>query len=417
MATRGCYVPTFFEMQVNTNDDEMIINKMSDKEATVLFHEYIHFLQDFTTYYGLNKLYVHSDYIHGVVNTIYKGKEQFTVPFSINDNTDTVQLNLLICNLTDGDNKDVSTVIINDIQKDYEPFDPNPHLEGIETINLRYNGNNYYTFGASAIMESMAYIMERLCSPRGVLPSSDFPYCAAELVAQYYDEDFGSERNLLKVLALCDVSLQISNPGVFFVDTMKLIKDKKLVISKAEDVYDWFYTTSMTFVQNFNVLLTQARESLHSYICNVPGQETYHQWIDRLMDFAQDWRICDKSFLLKMARQDNLKKNDCWGYTVARVGSPLMKNSFNHYFKLPYKDMPEGDTVEIFSAIKEIFDLFSCGNRECKMYEWCCHSPEATPNELCKTAPWKKCTEERLCPYAFLWKHWGLMDYEPIINQ
>lgn len=46
--TLGYYIPTFFEMHVATHDDNMIINQMSDGDATVLFHEYIHFLQDIT---------------------------------------------------------------------------------------------------------------------------------------------------------------------------------------------------------------------------------------------------------------------------------------------------------------------------------------------------------------------------------
>lgn len=40
----GSYIPTFFEMHVATRDDDMTINQMSDGDATVLFHEYIHFL-------------------------------------------------------------------------------------------------------------------------------------------------------------------------------------------------------------------------------------------------------------------------------------------------------------------------------------------------------------------------------------
>ena len=73
----GYYIPTFFEMQVDSTDDNMIISKMSDIDATILFHEYIHFLQDFTTYYGLNNLYVQSEYIHSVVNRIYKTNKNF----------------------------------------------------------------------------------------------------------------------------------------------------------------------------------------------------------------------------------------------------------------------------------------------------------------------------------------------------
>lgn len=67
-----------------------------------------------------------------------------------------------------------------------------------------------------------------------------------------------------------------------------------------------------------------------------------------------------------------------------------MRNRLNHYFKLPYEGMKEGeDNVEIFNAIKEIYKLFSEGKKDCEMLKWCCNSPKSTPNELCKIAPWK----------------------------
>lgn len=98
----GSYIPTFFEMHVATRDDDMTINKMSNGDATVLFHEYIHFLQDITTYYGLNNLYVQSEYFHSVVNRV-RGNLQFHVPYMIEDNKDNVLLNQIVCKLTVGD--------------------------------------------------------------------------------------------------------------------------------------------------------------------------------------------------------------------------------------------------------------------------------------------------------------------------
>ena len=59
----GYYVPAFFEMHVDTDADDLTINKLKPFEMTVLFHEYIHFLQDFATYYGLNRIYVYSEYM------------------------------------------------------------------------------------------------------------------------------------------------------------------------------------------------------------------------------------------------------------------------------------------------------------------------------------------------------------------
>lgn len=46
----GYYVPAFFEMHIDTESEDMIINQMPIEDATVLFHEYIHFLQDISSY-------------------------------------------------------------------------------------------------------------------------------------------------------------------------------------------------------------------------------------------------------------------------------------------------------------------------------------------------------------------------------
>lgn len=416
----GYYIPTFFEMQVDSTDDNMVISKMSNTDATILFHEYVHFLQDFTTYYGLNNLYVQSEYIHSVVNRIYKNGKQFVVPFKINDNDDNLLLNQQICKLTAGDTEEASVYSINEIMEITDDLIKNPHINDIQSIVLNPNGD-FRSFGALAIMESMAYIMERLCSPTSVQYSPDYPYRAAELVTQYYNKEFGND--LFKVLALCDVSLLNSNPGVCFINIAKKISSGELVINNAEELYDWYYnqpcsithSSPSIFRQVFENLLSQVCQLLHSYIHDVPEQDAYHEWINHLINFAKDWRTNDKYFLLKMARQGDLKRNDCWGYTISRVGSPLMRNRLNHYFKLPYEGMKEGeDNVEIFNAIKEIYKLFSEGKKDCEMLKWCCNSPKSTPNELCKIAPWKKCNEDPLCPYAFLWKHWNLKTYEPI---
>ncbi|MCM1441592.1 MAG: hypothetical protein NC131_20655, partial [Roseburia sp.] len=303
----GYYIPTFFEMQVDSTDDNMIISKMSDIDATILFHEYIHFLQDFTTYYGLNNLYVQSEYIHSVVNRIYKTNKQFAVPFEITDNNDNLLLNQQICNLTAGDTDESSIYTIDEIIENTDELIPNPYINNIQSVVLNPN-DNIRSFGALAIMESMSYIMERLCSPIGVQISPDYPYRAAELVAQHYNKEFGDD--LLKVLALCDISLLNSNPGVYFVDTAKKIGSGELVINNAEELYDWFYkktcsvagSSPQAFEQVFKNLSNQVNQSLHSYICDVPQHETFHEWINRLTDFAIDWRINDKYFLLKMAK-------------------------------------------------------------------------------------------------------------------
>lgn len=418
----GSYIPTFFEMHVATRDDDMTINKMSDGDATVLFHEYIHFLQDITTFYGLNNLYVQSEYFHSVVNRV-KGNLQFQVPYMIRDNKDNVLLNQKICRLTNGDSEESSFYLVHSVDEWSDDladdFISNPPISEIKNIVLNQN-DNMRSFGAIAIMESMAYILERLCSPNAYVSSPDYPYRAAELVAIYYDAKFGND--LLGVLALCDMSLQNSNPGLCFVNIMKLVGEGKLLFDTPESIYDYFYNRRVKSVygrvtswqDSYNKLLNQVDTCLQDYIKGIDSLKSYHEWINHLVDFSRDWRNNDRYFLLKMARKNDLKKNDCWGYTVARIGSPLMVNANNHYFKLPYDGMQEGESVEMYAALKEIYKLFLEGNKPCGLLTWCNDSLESTPNELCNTAPWKKVGETKLCPYAFFWRHWGLTGCEPV---
>lgn len=420
--TLGYYIPTFFEMHVATHDDNMIINQMSDGDATVLFHEYIHFLQDITTFYGLNNLYVQSEYLHSVVNRV-KGNLQFQVPYMIRDNKDNVLLNQKICRLTNGDSEESSFYLVHSVDEWSDDladdFISNPPISEIKNIVLNQN-DNMRSFGAIAIMESMAYILERLCSPNAYVSSPDYPYRAAELVAIYYDAKFGND--LLRVLALCDMSLQNSNPGLCFVNIMKLVGEGKLQFDTPESIYDYFYNRRVKSVygrvtswqDSYNKLLDQVDTCLQDYIKGIDSLKSYHEWINHLVDFSRDWRNNDRYFLLKMARKNDLKKNDCWGYAVARIGSPLMVNANNHYFKLPYDGMQEGESVEMYAALKEIYKLFLEGNKPCGLLTWCNDSLESTPNELCNTAPWKKVGETKLCPYAFFWRHWGLTGCEPV---
>ena len=415
----GCYIPSFFEMHINTDCEDLTINKLPLKDMTVLFHEYIHFLQDFTTYYGLNSIYAYSEYLHSVVNRIYSIKTpEFPIPFVIKDNADNVLLNRQILSFTQGDTEESSVFIITEINEDKDTLLPNAYMTDVANVILNINGN-VRVFGAIAIMESMAYLMERLCSPTGYQKSPDFPYRAAELVADYYVKDFS--KDMQKVLALCDMSLQSSNPGACFVRVMKGIRDGNVKFPTPESIYDYFYGqvsvtaygTESTLVAHFKMLLSVVQNCMKSYLRDMPILEEYYSWIDNLVKFSIDWREHDRYFLLKMARQTDLSRNGCWGYAVHKVGSPLMVNNKGSHFKIMQNGASVGMDVEYFRAIRQIEALFETGKSACEMFEWCNNSPDATPNNLCTTAPWKKCTEKRLCPYGLLWRHWNLKDREP----
>lgn len=418
----GYYVPSFFEMHVDTECEDLTITNLPLRDQTVLFHEYIHFLQDITTYYGLNGIYVHSEYLHSVVNRIYRiPTAQFEVPFEIKDNNDNVLLNKQIRNFTLGDADEISTFNVKQIMLDQDKLIENKYFKSIQSVLIQTKTDDYISFGGIAIMESMAYIMERLCSPTGYVKSPEFPYLSAEKVAEYYSAEFAA--NPLMILALCDMSLQYSNPGACYVRVLDGIRAGRLAFSTPESVYDYFYAqeTAMAdgsesgdLLENFKLFLNIVNQQLHSYLKDLPDMDDYYAWIDHLIAFVIDWREHDRYFLLNMARTNNLLKNNHWGKAIHDIGSPLMSNNKNQYSKIPPHGMEAEMNVEFFKAIYEIERLFEAGSMSCSMYEWCKKSPKSTPNELCTSAPWEKSNEEYLCPYAFTWKHWNLRNRIPV---
>lgn len=81
--TLGFYLSSFFLLHVSTKESLRNINTISDKAFSILFHEYIHFLQDITTFYGLNNTHVTVEYLKYCNNFVVSGSaKQFEVPIN-----------------------------------------------------------------------------------------------------------------------------------------------------------------------------------------------------------------------------------------------------------------------------------------------------------------------------------------------
>jgi len=337
----------------------------------------------------------------------------FSVPFIIEDNNDNVLLNKYIDSFTQGDTMECNNYSVTDIIEGHDELLSNVYIQSVPNIILNPNGE-MRSFGAVAIKESIAFLMERLCSKSGYHSSPDYPYRAADIVADYYMPGFSDDS--LKLLALCDMCLQTSNPGVCFVRTMKGVRDGKISFSSPESIYDYFYQQKTIdvngeedlFLNRFKELLGIVVSCLESYLRDIKIQASFYKWINNLATFAINWREHDRYFLLKMARYQDLATNGCWGKAIYETGTPLMRNNLEHYFKIPQYGVYSGMDVEYFKGIREIELLFEKGVKICSMYDWCKNSLLSTANSKCQTAPWEKCTEQELCPYALIWKHWNL---------
>ena len=425
----GGYNPAFFEMQVKCSSINFDLNAMSSKDLTVFFHEYIHFLQDIITGYGLNNIYVYSEYLSSVLNRLYKQNKPstFDVPYQINDNSDNVLLNRQVGNATLGDSyvpSHIQTANIVDIEIDDYKLISNPNLPHIQQVTLclrtQQGEDEYYSFGALAIMENMAYLMERLCSPNSYIKSPNYPYMVAERVSDFYVNGYSNNSEM--ILALCDMCLMTSNPGYIYVEVMQGIKNGNLHFNKPEDVCDHFYSLTsrsvygveLSFIKSFELSLSTAITKMKAYIKDIPDiTDDFYSWIDKLYSFAMECRNNNKYYFLEMARAGELNKNQKLRHTINQIGTPLMTQDNKHFYKIPHNINSPKTDVEYFKAIGQITSLFDIGEKQCSLYEWCKKSPLNPTNIHCMNSPWVKSIEDNICFYALLWKHWNLIGYSP----
>lgn len=411
----GSYDLAFFKMRVCV-DGDIDLNSMSPLDFSVFVHEYVHFIQDFTTAASCRRIYVIGEYIKQCVLMITQDQKDFVVPVVIQDNVNNVNPNLKLFNFVEGDVCEISTLPITSIEKIQNTIeDEKGNSFTLDTVVV----NSEIVMGTWAVQESMAYLIERLCTTSHH-PSGDYPYNVARLVA---DKELGS--NIVDdetLLALCDISLLTSNPGLTFYNYLCELKNIKLKINKPEDLYDDFYSRSAysqterkiySAIDDFLLSSKMAKKTLKEYY-SIPKLEDLNSWVEKVFKLGVNLRKNRKYFFLEMARGQKNQKNNILQYLAKNIGSPLIENNQGKIFKLR---MDEGEPpTEYLYILQQIFDLFKKGDVACSMKFWCKQNagkPPAIADERCDDAPWSRCKDENLCPFAVFWHHRKLSGYEP----
>ena len=317
----GEYYPAFFEMKLKI-DGELDLNTCSDMDFALFFHEYIHFLQDITTSYGLTRCFSYGEYVNSVVNDIIsKPQGCIHVPYLYEDNRDNIMLGDYLASITQGDSSEESFVdTLTSINVEWDTIDELPyeheHLKSLKMPLLTAEGGVMLAIGATCLNESIAYILQRLITvDNGHLP--DYPYSAAEIIAKKVYPAFG--KNDLNVLALADCCLMFSNPGEIFYKMLLQMRDKHYLPAKPHDIYFHLKEAKIGVgnittdpFEHFGVLVEEVRKKLKSYFINPDYpemHEPYHRWIDTILDYSKTLRLERPAFLLEMVYDGNARTN------------------------------------------------------------------------------------------------------------
>lgn len=228
---------------IELEEDYEKVEGINVEKNSAFLHERVHYIQDFSTIYGIIQvIYNLSQYI-GNINKVRSGKSVTNV-FEPLDGEDQDFIYSIVCWAKGEDFSYDGACIqchsIYAVEEDdayaeyYKDSYPKWQVKTKKQIILRYDDGGKYEFGGAAISESMAYLFERF-----FFGSQDyshiFPYNACEMLYEYIIGEPCKEIAIL--ISLCYAALMSLFPGATFMELLYDLKKKKDIIHSMKDVF------------------------------------------------------------------------------------------------------------------------------------------------------------------------------------
>lgn len=420
--TMGSYYPTFLEMYLNT-DKVFDLNDLNYEELSTFFHEWIHFLQDLTTSFGCYNAYVFFEHLLSMGHKVMDmGVGEIVPPVQI-DNSKNVYTNYYLNKIGWGtcpsyidfdciiDCENIEVEIPQQYRSQDSPM-KFPHCL-VTTSN-----KEVFEFGALQVMESMAHLCQDFLFHLPENYHNAHPYLVATKVANYYSPAFAE--NPLNLIALCDVSLMCSVPGVQFVSYLERLRRREIALPKRpEEIYD-FYLQNFNYLKSFTEIKNKARHHFKGILRDPNAFVHYHKWIDNAYNLAYKLRYENPYFLLNMLRKGDLYQNEDFKMLYKSFGTPLIQNNKGEYAKVPLDSESKGWDVEFMQPIKHLQNILDGGQKSCLLKEWCKKSEVellkmgasaetiCRVDERCDKNPSLRSLDKVRCPFGFVWYATGL---------
>ncbi|MDR3626198.1 MAG: hypothetical protein P4L45_05170 [Ignavibacteriaceae bacterium] len=420
----GSYTPSAFFIELNTDADLLNWSNINYSMHSTLAHEYIHFLQDITSCYGLMNIIQFVDELKANIRTITKQKiSRFQIPIQLLDYL-FVENNRSMIKIYEGtgrlwDSSRNEEAELNRITGFHINSDQFVNKLRIEFLEVEYineiSGKGKFNMGAACIIESMtANLQEFLFSP---VNSPQFPYRTVELFLTKFFPNFPLGKEIL--IALCDVSLDSYNPGIQFISLLNLMKEQNFVPKDHNDIYGFCEPLRFPienedldrynfFNNRSNNALSQLKDQFNS-----EHDVLLINWCENLILSGQ--KIKSENWVKKLLDSQNSDdKSSNFKNIIAITGLPLISNNQGNYYNSDTLGKI-GNNASIIRAINEIHEVLE-GSTICTMYNFCELSTPDLVDCRCTTAPWKKISDNILCPFGQLWHKWELDDYSPKID-
>lgn len=280
----------------------------------------------------------------------------------------------------------------------------------VKEIQLFFGNHNcldseeYFQFGALAILESMANILENLLFNK----EKDFrsyPYDAVSMIVEY----IYPLKNVLAISELCEASLMYYHPGEILINSLKLMKEKQFKHLVMGDTYNFilnsFTVDNKHILNHFLNLVETTSKQLDELIAFEPYNE---EKLGRhyIQNANKIFRVNKNTFITSLFYDKNI---NTFIKVFETIGLPLIINNHETFSSISTEKLT---SPVFFPAIATVFKILSYKNdKSCELIEHCCQSQnEFYIESICKNNPLnlRKYQNINLCPFLYIWKVWGL---------
>lgn len=380
----GHYFDNYFWIRLETTKKPEKWLKLNEIVIT-LIHEYIHFIQNVSTSYGVkNVAQTYSSIAH-----FYNSKNK-TFPFKIFDCNFLTNKNLLATSEKKIDSSNYKIIIKKD-----NPDLVLTHREIIKTVDLlqdlklkeykihiQRKGKKTETFylDVTAIEEGMCRIYENHLKE----DDPDYyqiPYSLPEIMTRILFPKL--LKHMDYIFAICDISLMYTNPPELFVKILKELNAHNYIPNSIPELYNYCYNSLMLEgIPLINIWTTTFNEARNNIInsCNFADIEFAGKWIEKTINFYEQYRLNLPYFLslpLSLSPKDTLYRM-CLLMTLNI--SPIITNLNNEYCVLSKQPLSLEENnalfhfMEVQSMNEFVFETdgdICTFDRFCKDYATC----------------------------------------------
>lgn len=401
-AIRGQYKLSFMQIELsfpikhNLSTDE--IDNYSDKDFATFVHEYIHYLQNISTPWGLYNSMVKYEKMSYDFAYLQANKDKDNkIPIKVNY-PEGLSRRLSRQLITLGRIKPSERIVIDESH----PITISEDSRSYNGVSVRMKNLSFTTIdgapyqvpiGAWLIMESMTAIFQEYIDPSSVNAHSDIPYNAlCKFVRQNYPDIYKDKGKLVAILYS---SLFDTNPGMLFLDRLEYANNNQN--RTATQLFDDLVNRSSVHTDTEDMDLRTFYNDMEKKFCFIL-EKLLQINLDYIADILKRVNINTGFVPIVTIISDGIFNRERAKELVSYLGVPYVFSKlggvqYPNSTKVPTKQSDDIIALVGASALSNAMNIGRCE------ISFLCPNGDNTKPE-CKTAPWKG-TE---CPITAFYK-------------